>query len=85
MMSSAASHASGSSGGKLHSAMGYTFMTTITKGLVSGKVRLHACIAIMNLSCGKANKLEIVSITKILEVMRDVMMAPPEEFSPASP
>ena len=38
----------------------------------------------MNLSCGKANKLEIVSINEILEAMRDVMMAPPEEFSPAT-
>jgi len=83
-MVSAVSATSGSSGGTLHSAMGYTFMTTINKGLVSGKARLHACIAIMNLSCGKANKLEIASINEILEAMRDVMMAPPEQFSPAT-
>lgn len=59
-------------------------MTTVNKGLVSGKARLHACIAIMNLSCGKANKLQIASIPEILEAMRDVMMAPPEQFSPAT-
>merc|ERR1740124_2126305 len=38
----------------------------------------------MNLSCGKANKLQIASISEILEAMRDVMMAPPEQFSPAT-
>jgi len=81
---SAVSCASTSSGGTLHNAMGYIFMTTINKGLVSGKARLHACIAIMNLSCGKANKLEIASIPEILEAMRDVMMAPAEHFSPAT-
>lgn len=53
-------------------------------GLVSGKARLHACIAIMNLSCGKANKIEIASITEVLDAMRDVMMAKPENFSPAT-
>merc|ERR1719157_156445 len=30
--------------------------------LASEKARLHACIAIMNLSCGKANKIEIAKI-----------------------
>lgn len=58
--------------------------TTVRKGLVSGKGRLHACIAIMNLSCGKANKLEIASIPEVLESMRDVMVSVPEHFSPAT-
>ena len=53
-----------------------------TIGLVSGKARLHACIAIMNLSCGKANKIEIASTPEVLEAMRDVMNAPPSKFSP---
>jgi hypothetical protein len=53
-------------------------------GLVSGKARLHACIAIMNLSCGKANKIAIASIGEVLDAMRDVMMAKPENFSPAT-
>lgn len=53
-------------------------------GLVSGKARLHSCIAIMNLSCGKANKIEIASIGEVLDAMRDVMMAKPENFSPAT-
>jgi len=57
---------------------------TPNMGLVSGKSRLHACIAIMNLSCGKANKVEIASITEVLEAMRDVMKAKPENFSPAT-
>jgi hypothetical protein len=57
---------------------------TPNMGLVSGKARLHACIAIMNLSCGKANKVEIASITEVLEAMRDVMMAKPDNFSPAT-
>jgi hypothetical protein len=38
----------------------------------------------MNLSCGKANKVEIASITEVLEAMRDVMMAKPDNFSPAT-
>lgn len=58
--------------------------TTTTMGLVSGKARLHACIAIMNLSCGKANKVEIGSIPEVLEAMRDVMLASNEEFVPAT-
>ena len=58
--------------------------TTVRMGLVSGKARLHACIAIMNLSCGKANKIEIASISEVLESMRDVMIAIPEHFSPAT-
>ena len=57
---------------------------TPNMGLVSGKSRLHACIAIMNLSCGKANKVEIASITEVLEAMRDVMTAKPDNFSPAT-
>jgi len=42
--------------------------------LASEKARLHACIAIMNLSCGKANKIEIAKIPEVLEAMRDVML-----------
>jgi len=45
-----------------------------TMGVASDKARLHACIAIMNLSCGKSNKVEITSVTEILEGMRDVML-----------
>lgn len=41
--------------------------------LSSEKSRLHACIAVMNLSCGKANKIEIAKISDVLEAMRDVM------------
>lgn len=62
----------------------YNFITTIKSGLVSGKARLHACIAIMNLSCGKANKIDIASHPEVLEAMRDVMMADPDEFAPAT-
>mmetsp|Transcript_9665 Transcript_9665/g.12237 ORF Transcript_9665/g.12237 Transcript_9665/m.12237 type:complete len:1363 (-) Transcript_9665:105-4193(-) len=62
----------------------YRCDTTVNMGLVSGKARLHACIAIMNLSCGKANKLEIASIPEVLQAMRDVMVAVPEHFSPAT-
>lgn len=47
--------------------------------LASEKARLHACIAIMNLSCGKANKIEIAKIPEVLEAMRDVMISPSEE------
>lgn len=64
--------------------VGYRCDTTVNTGLVSGKARLHACIAIMNLSCGKANKIEIASIPEVLEAMRDVMIAVPEKFSPAT-
>ena len=42
-------------------------------GTASDKARLHACIAVMNLSCGKSNKVEITSVSEILEAMRDVM------------
>jgi hypothetical protein len=42
--------------------------------LASEKARLHACIAIMNLSCGKANKIEIAKVLDVLEAMRDVMI-----------
>mmetsp|Transcript_32000 Transcript_32000/g.36794 ORF Transcript_32000/g.36794 Transcript_32000/m.36794 type:complete len:1275 (+) Transcript_32000:52-3876(+) len=45
-----------------------------TVPLASEKARLHACIAIMNLSCGKANKIEIAKIPEVLEAMRDVML-----------
>lgn len=48
------------------------------------KQRLRVSIAIMNLCRGKVGTLEIALITKILDVMRDAMMAPPEKFSPAT-
>ena len=48
--------------------------TATTIPLASEKARLHACIAIMNLSCGKANKIEIAKIPEVLEAMRDVML-----------
>jgi len=48
--------------------------TSATVPLASEKARLHACIAIMNLSCGKANKIEIAKIPEVLEAMRDVML-----------
>jgi hypothetical protein len=47
--------------------------------LASEKARLHACIAIMNLSCGKANKIEIAKIPAVLESMRHVMLHATEE------
>jgi hypothetical protein len=47
--------------------------TRTTTPLASEKARLHACIAVMNLSCGKANKIEIAKIPEVLESMRDVM------------
>lgn len=47
--------------------------------LASEKSRLHACIAIMNLSCGKANKIEIAKIPDVLEAMRDVMVHASDE------
>jgi hypothetical protein len=50
-----------------------------TVSLASEKVRLHACIAIMNLSCGKANKIEIAKSPDVLEAMRDVMVHGSEE------
>jgi hypothetical protein len=43
-------------------------------GVASDKARLHACIAIMNLSCGKSNKVAMSSVPEILEAMRDVML-----------
>ena len=43
-------------------------------GLASGRARLHACIAIMNLSCGKSNKVEIAKLPEVLEAMRDAML-----------
>jgi len=43
-------------------------------GLASGRARLHSCIAIMNLSCGKSNKVEIAKIPEVLEAMRDAML-----------
>ena len=50
-----------------------------TTPLASQKARLHACIAIMNLSCGKANKIEIAKIPDVLEAMRDVMVNTSDE------
>lgn len=50
-----------------------------TVSLASEKAQLHACIAIMNLSCGKANKMEIAQIPAVLEAMRDVMLGSNEE------
>jgi hypothetical protein len=47
---------------------------TTRKVSFNSKARLHACIAIMNLSCGKANKIEIAKIPQVLSAMRDVMM-----------
>lgn len=49
---------------------------TTRKVSFNSKARLHACIAIMNLSCGKANKIEIAKIPQVLSAMRDVMMEP---------
>jgi hypothetical protein len=67
-------------------ARGGPFVTTIqdngvrcTVPLASEKARLHACIAIMNLSCGKANKIEIAKIPDVLEAMRDVMVNSSDE------
>ena len=45
-----------------------------TLSLASPKARLHACIAVMNLSCGKSNKVEIANVSEVLEAMRDVML-----------
>mmetsp|Transcript_3204 Transcript_3204/g.6479 ORF Transcript_3204/g.6479 Transcript_3204/m.6479 type:complete len:1287 (-) Transcript_3204:229-4089(-) len=53
--------------------------TSMPAPLASEKARLHACIAIMNLSCGKANKIEIAKIPDVLEAMRDVMTNSGEE------
>ena len=50
-----------------------------TVPLASEKARLHACIAIMNLSCGKANKIEIAKVPDVLEAMRDVMLNSSDE------
>lgn len=50
-----------------------------TVPLASEKARLHACIAIMNLSCGKSNKIEIAKIPDVLEAMRDVMLNSTDE------
>lgn len=50
-----------------------------TVPLASEKARLHACIAIMNLSCGKANKIEIAKVQDVLEAMRDVMLNSTDE------
>lgn len=50
-----------------------------TVPLASEKARLHACIAIMNLSCGKANKIEIAKVPDVLEAMRDVMLNSTDE------
>lgn len=47
--------------------------------MASGKAQLHACIAIMNLSCGKANKTNIAQVTEVLTAMRDVMLGSNDE------
>lgn len=67
-------------------ARGGPFVTSIqekgvrcTVPLASEKARLHACIAIMNLSCGKANKIEIAKVSDVLEAMRDVMVNSTDE------
>ena len=67
-------------------ARGGPFVTHIGEGgvrctvpLASEKARLHACIAVMNLSCGKANKIEIAKIPEVLEAMRDVMLDSADE------
>ncbi|KAL7540187.1 hypothetical protein ACHAXR_009922 [Thalassiosira sp. AJA248-18] len=53
---------------------GSRLMLDNTMGVASDKARLHACIAIMNLSCGKSNKIEITGVSEVLEAMRDVML-----------
>eukprot|EP00529_Nitzschia_sp_RCC80_P007226 CAMPEP_0113505444 /NCGR_PEP_ID=MMETSP0014_2-20120614/35321_1 /TAXON_ID=2857 /ORGANISM="Nitzschia sp." /LENGTH=1278 /DNA_ID=CAMNT_0000400759 /DNA_START=399 /DNA_END=4231 /DNA_ORIENTATION=+ /assembly_acc=CAM_ASM_000159 len=53
--------------------------TRVVVPLASEKARLHACIAIMNLSCGKANKIEIAKVPDVLEAMRDVMLHSSDE------
>ena len=50
-----------------------------SRPMASQKARLHACIAIMNLSCGKANKIEIAKVPEVLEAMRDVMIHSTDE------
>lgn len=65
---------------------GPRLMADNTMALASDKARLHACIAIMNLSCGKSNKIEITGVKEILEAMRDVMLGrhfsnPPRDSS----
>lgn len=45
----------------------------------SEKARLHACIAIMNLSCGKANKTQIAKEPLVLQAMCRVMMTGTDE------
>lgn len=47
--------------------------------LATDKARLHACIAIMNLSCGKSNKIEIAKIPVVLEAMQEVMITSRDE------
>jgi hypothetical protein len=42
--------------------------------VMNSKTRLHACIAIMNLSCGKSNKIQIAQLPLVLQSMRHVMM-----------
>jgi len=68
---------------------GPRLMIDNTMGVASDKARLHACIAIMNLSCGKSNKIEITGVKEILEAMRDVMLGrhfshPPRDSSSSS-
>ena len=68
---------------------GPRLMLDSTVGVASDKARLHACIAIMNLSCGKSNKVEITNVPEVLEGMRDVMLGrhfstPPRTSSSSS-
>lgn len=68
---------------------GPRLMLDSTFGVASDKARLHACIAIMNLSCGKSNKVEITNVPEVLEGMRDVMLGrhfstPPRTSSSSS-
>mmetsp|Transcript_53967 Transcript_53967/g.64931 ORF Transcript_53967/g.64931 Transcript_53967/m.64931 type:complete len:1036 (+) Transcript_53967:461-3568(+) len=48
-------------------------LADLAEGRANSKSRLHACIAIMNLSCGKSNKLEIARAPKVLIAMRTVI------------
>eukprot|EP00934_Nitzschia_sp_Nitz4_P007162 Nitzschia sp. Nitz4//scaffold17_size182527//153379//156633//NITZ4_001878-RA/size182527-processed-gene-0.29-mRNA-1//1//CDS//3329539412//7152//frame0 len=65
-------------GGPFVTRIGEHGARTITP-LASEKARLHACIAIMNLSCGKANKIEIAKVPDVLEAMREVMLHSSDE------
>jgi len=53
--------------------------TAAVTPMASEKAQLHACIAIMNLSCGKANKTMIAQVSQVLTAMRDVMLGSNDE------